>query len=587
MRALFPILLLAALSAGAGSVLAESGSQSLPHVVAARAAFATLKTQDMDAFRSLARELLEKKCRETAESVLDVLEALEPGSPEWEVLRSQTLGMDSETRTLNRWASRRKEKAFAPARKAWTGLLETCKAHGVHHTGHLAAVICTAIDPDHAVAHRFLGREKAKGRWLDAFERKLAGAGRAFDETWGPVSGAEKEKLESGLRLLQGRWVPRAEEEKAKRALNDAVVLEDGWIRLDSTLPFDLSLAVSRDLRREFARLRGFFGDFFHPPATARPCRIFLMENGDRMKDVLRAFALAESAAEHTSIYDHGTHAVYARADRMSLPERGVSALEVWNPLARDVTYWFLKATPGCSFAGGPGQWALTSAAILVESNHLPPLEKATDLRWLDDYVRSVTGKKPIEFDALSRMDLARLLAEPEATATGFALFHYFTHAGEAARPARLLAYLKDVLAKQSMVVQAESGRHLGLFEPDLPKRVEKHVRAFLEKRRPGPVAPPRKKRAPSCRGLESFEALQAVRMESAMRRVEDADTFRKYAAEFVEGGLKGPAERALSALEALEPGSAEGKALRAKAAALKPSGELEDRIGLQRLKTA
>jgi hypothetical protein len=461
-----------------GSLFASEGMAVLRNVEKVCKEMDSLLREDEETFRAFAERLIEKKIGEPAYQAVAVLEALRQGAPEWDSLRARAGMLPSSSGDLRRWGRDELKRRMATSLRRWERLLEVCAKKRLGGTGRKIARICIALKGNHKKARKFL-RQVRKGRgWIGAFDKAMASKGRRNHPAWGYVTQKEEENLDQGLRPFGEAWLPSEEEEVRKRSWGEALRFEEEMFHLITTLPYNAGLAVYHRLRRDVSVIRDCFGDSFQPAASETPCRVFLGRNSDQMVEILHQHELSPVLGSEASLYNPSTHSVISRADSIEILERGVDkALYIFNPVSRDLLYWFVMSDPDSTFGDGPGDWALKGAGLLMETDNLLVPHCDREISRFRDFMDLKKLPTIAELVTMNQEELGRRL---ESYGLILALVHYFFHGTELVYRARYVAYLKDVMTESPTDLAVEA---LGMMKPGLRENVVDYLRNAISKK--------------------------------------------------------------------------------------------------------
>ena len=126
-------------------------------------------------------------------------------------------------------------------------------------------------DPDNKAARRALGYTPYQERWTTAFAAQNLRQGKKWDSRWGWLNDRDRERYESGLRLLDGHWVKAEEEATVCHHFKKAwtVETEHFRIRTNHSQERGVELGVKlEDFHRFF--LREFTAVFTSPAQLGR-----------------------------------------------------------------------------------------------------------------------------------------------------------------------------------------------------------------------------------------------------------------------------------------------------------------------------
>jgi hypothetical protein len=454
--------------------LATDGMDVFRTAESVRVAKEATRAKHAAVFGKLAGTLLERGLGGPALKVLDVVEALDPGNTETGKTRDRASGLKGGTPADQSWAREKVKAATTDALKTWNGLLDLSADWSLRATGRSIALTCLALDPEHAKTRAFLGHVKKGGAWTDPETAGYAAAGKTFRPSWGYVSKEEEAKLESGLRPLGGKWVPRAEERSAARSWSDPLDLEAGRIRVRSTLPFDLTKDVLLRMRERYARFDAFFGDFF--PACKTTCTLLLARTEGDYLEILKKHEYSPDLAQYESFYQPGTGLLFVNGPVIGLAAKGMDALEGSDTVSRDLCIWVLMQDPSAGSCQGPGYWCFLGARLLVECSNLETPRRPQGGRLTEWKAREANDSRP-SFANLPTWDGQDCVANPEVGAYALGLCHFLVHGNGGARRGPFLAYLRNYVFGYP---PGEAEKALGLSDPGLETAVDAHMKALL-----------------------------------------------------------------------------------------------------------
>ncbi|MCU0722524.1 MAG: hypothetical protein MUC63_02720 [Planctomycetes bacterium] len=434
-------LLGTALALCPAAALAESGMEFAARLETLAKAERDLKAKDREAFSKFASECLAKKVGPAALLALEVLEAVDPGNPEWGAQRAQARSLGEPPPGGRNWGSSGFQKLASPSAKAWRVLMTEAQKLPARRAASRFAGIVALLEPNASDAHGVLGDVKVRDRWLSRFDAEKAKAGAFFDPQWGYVTESDRKKLQEGKRPRGKEWITVEAEERTPRTWEDPVVFEDRDVRVIANVGWDAALAFWLECRSAMRRMDDLFGDFFAPPYEKRPIGVFLARNGSEMDRVRGGTGAATQGAPVTFL-DPGRNTLYARADGGPADPPGGFTLR--DHVARDLSHWFLRAASGERMAEQTSNaWALAGLEALADSRALAPGSSVEAFGCFKAYKEAAGRFPPLR--ELLRSDERPARGSPE-WARAAALCHFLLHGDGAKYRLKLLGVVREVL---------------------------------------------------------------------------------------------------------------------------------------------
>jgi hypothetical protein len=193
------------------------------------------------AVTKLAKELKRKKIAPSQEGELQTLlkGLLTPEQLALLKVEAGAAGCEDLESVVAKWRVATAKALFAVSKKA-------SKA-GFDGSAYRYAERAVAFDPEQKQARAALGLVKAERGWLAGWRAKREASGQVFDERVGWLPSRDLPKVGKGLLPLEGRWLPTAEVEDARRKWSSRWVLSWGRWRIETD--------VSREVMIEAAKL--------------------------------------------------------------------------------------------------------------------------------------------------------------------------------------------------------------------------------------------------------------------------------------------------------------------------------------------
>ncbi|MHC5038347.1 MAG: hypothetical protein ACYTHM_13615 [Planctomycetota bacterium] len=276
----------------------------------------TQKVKDIQAFRDLAQQCLEKKIGPAVLQILEVLEALDPKNKKWAEFRTQAESLPPPASSFRSWGKGQIARRKREAAKAWSILWKEAGKQGFRHAARRIAECLLLFDPNDKKARKALGHVKFKGTWMTRFDADKAKLGIFHDPKWGYVSEEAKQNLEAGKRPVGDVWLPKAEEVKTTRPWRKRVVIDDPTFIVMSDYPYDACLAVHKQLKAFLKEMDRTFGDLFRPADQKWPLTLKVCQTKKALAEVVSGNARAEQMMAHLFAFpSEDGDVIYCRGD--------------------------------------------------------------------------------------------------------------------------------------------------------------------------------------------------------------------------------------------------------------------------------